>query len=66
MMHTSSVMLIDESWITCTIGSESPCAVGITSIYVDNRLMDENGFAAEDVAQAYNKNCVNRHVILFL
>ena len=29
-------------------------------------VMDENGFAAEDLAQAYNKNCMNRHVILFL
>ena len=26
----------------------------------------KNGFAAEDLAQVYNKNCMNRYVVLFL
>ena len=29
-------------------------------------VLDEYGFAAEDLAQVYNKNCMNRHVVLFL
>ena len=25
----------------------------------------KNSFVAEDMAQVYNKNCINRHVVLF-
>ena len=31
-----------------------------------NPVLDENGFAAEDLAQVYNKNYMNRHVVFFL
>ena len=30
------------------------------------KVMDENSFAAEDLSQTYNKNYMNRHVVLFL
>ena len=55
--------LLDVNDPPLSLGHQIEARVPFTTSFF---LLDKNGFAAEDLTQVYNKNCINRHVVLFL